>query len=328
MAGPTLRKRDNRYFDNMQVFYGFDELKRPEKPSAVTVGVFDGVHIGHQKIIKLTIKKAKELGGSSICVTFDRHPLELLKPGSHPQLLSTLEDKILWIGNLGVDILLVVKFDEHFASLSPQEFVDNVLIESLNASVLIVGGDFFFGRHREGDIGFLESYGPTKGLEIQAVPLVYVGNIPASSTKIRRSLKEGNIALAAELLGRLPVIKGKVVRGKGRGGTLLGYPTANVEAEEKGLVPGNGVYAGYAQLDGRRYPCVIDVGVMPTFADVLKQELHVHVLGFEGLLYGKTIKVELLKRIRDEKAFASEDELAKQIRQDIEIVEKELSRGQ
>lgn len=301
----------------MEVVRGLESVRKFDKPTVVTIGVYDGVHLGHLSIIKRCIERAEKIRGASVVITFEPMPLALLAPDEAPQRITTLSQKVAYMEQLGIDVLLVARFDERFAAMSPSEFIDVVLSEKLNAKVVVVGSDFRFGRNRSGDVEFLRRYLSPKGVEVEAVEQVEIDGLPVSSTRIRKLLDSGNIEAAAKLLGRYPVVEGTVVAGRRRG-KKLGFATANVDVENSGAVPKSGVYAGFALIDAEKLPAVIDIGTSPTFRDVKKVEFHAHIIGFERDIYGKKIDVELIKKLREEVPFESTDELRTQIKRDIE----------
>ncbi|MDI6716825.1 MAG: bifunctional riboflavin kinase/FAD synthetase [Actinomycetota bacterium] len=311
----------------MEVIRGIENINHIKEPAAVTIGVFDGVHLGHQTIIKMAVDYAKIIHGKSVVITFEPHPLAIIHPGSEPPLLTATDLKAEYIEKLGIDYMLVIPFTRDTASMEAETFIDDVLIAKLHAVYVVVGEDFSFGRGRRGNVAFLNSYGRPKGLKIVAVPQIKKDDVIISSTEVRERLKVGDIQGVKELTGRYPRYRGIVVHGFGRGGSAIGFPTANIETLHDELLPKDGVYAGYAWLNSSHYPCVVDIGISPTFADVAKTELHVHILGFKKDIYGKRIDIELVDRIRDEMRFGSIDELKSQIQSDIqharEVLENE-----
>lgn len=302
----------------MEIIRGIDGIERIGGETAVTIGVFDGVHIGHQTIIRRAIDLAGSFGGKSVVVTFDPHPLAVVKPGSEPSLLTSTELKAEYIAELGADFLVVIPFSNDIADMEAADFVDDVLLGKLHARYVVIGEDFSFGKHRQGTVDFLRSYGAPKGLEVIAVEHVRERDTIISSTEVRKRLKEGDIEGVRALTGRYPRLRGQVARGFGRGGSMIGFPTANVETFHNELTPRPGVYAGYTIIDKRRYRCVIDIGWSPTFGDLHKAEIHVHILGFDKDIYGNTLDVEILARLRDEMTFSGVEELKANIRADIE----------
>ena len=260
----------------------------------VAVGMFDGVHVGHRKVI----------AGSDTVLTFDPHPVSVVAPQAAPKLLTTLERRAQLMESLGVEELVVIPFDREFASRSAQSFIDDVLVGGLGATHVAVGENFRFGRHASGDVGTLASL----GFDVRVVPIVE----GISSTRIRQLLTAGEVEGAARLLGRPPEVEGVVVLGDQRGGTL-GYPTANLDVPADVLVPAYGIYAGAAL--GHR--AAISIGVNPHYGGT-ERRIEPYLLEYEGDLYGRRLVVELWERLRDERAFPSEEALVEQIARDVE----------
>jgi riboflavin kinase / FMN adenylyltransferase len=284
-------------------------------PSIVSIGFFDGVHRGHQSIISRAVHAAESRGVRSVVVTFDRHPMEVINPGSQPKLLMTLQRRAQSLADQRVDLVVVMPFDDALRHLPPDEFVDHVLVEPLRAERVIVGSNFRFGHKAAGDVRVLDELGPQRGFTAEGVTLLELDGIVISSTEIRAAIDAGDVEQATRMLGRPHIVDGVVVRGDQRGATL-GFPTANVQAGRRVAVPALGVYAGMAHLqDGTQVPCVTNVGVNPTFGG---QELRVeaHLLDWVGDLYGHAIGVDFRHRIRDEQRFDGVDALVAQIQAD------------
>lgn len=284
-------------------------------PSVVSIGFFDGVHRGHQTIIKRAARQAEAAGIRSVVVTFDRHPMEVVNPGTQPKLLMTLARRARTLAEQGVDLVVVVPFDDGLRHLSPEGFVDHVLVEPLQARRVVVGGNFRFGHRAAGDVSTLNDLGPMRGFTAEAVTLLELDGVIISSTAIRAAIDEGDVEYAARLLGRPPAVDGVVVRGDQRG-KGLGYPTANLQVGRRVAVPAKGIYAGaFTTADGTEHPCVTNVGVNPTFGG---QELRVeaHLLQFDGDLYGVEAQVDFRHRLRDEEKFDDVDALVAQIDKD------------
>lgn len=284
-------------------------------PSVVSIGFFDGVHRGHQTIISRAVRQAHDRGVRSVVVTFDRHPMEVVNPGSQPKLLMTLSRRAQTLADQDVDLVVVLPFDDALRHLPPDEFVDHVLVEPLRAERVIVGANFRFGHRAAGDVQVLDELGPQRGFSAEGVTLLDLEGVVISSTEIRAAVDEGDVERAATMLGRPHIVDGIVVRGDARGATL-GFPTANLQVGRRVAVPSRGVYAGRCHLaDGSTVPCVTNVGVNPTFGG---QELRVeaHLLDWEGDLYGRSIGVDFRHRLRDEQRFDGVDALVAQIRDD------------
>jgi riboflavin kinase / FMN adenylyltransferase len=294
-------------------------------PSIVSIGFFDGVHRGHQSIISRAVHAAEDTGVRSVVVTFDRHPMEVVNPGSQPALLMTLQRRAETLSGQHVDLVVVMPFDDALRHLPPDEFVDHVLVEPLQAQRVIVGSNFRFGHKAAGDVRVLDDLGPQRGFTAEGVTLLELDGIVISSTEIRAAVDAGDVEQAARMLGRPHIVDGIVVRGDQRGATL-GFPTANVQVGRRVAVPALGVYAGMAHLqDGTRVPCVTNVGVNPTFGG---QQLRVeaHLLDWRGDLYGHAIGVDFRHRIRDERRFDGVDALIAQIRADADVARQLLER--
>ena len=280
-----------------------------------TIGNFDGVHLGHQALFRETVKRAREKNGNAIAITFHPHPLQVLRPEVPLKLICTLEQKIKLIEEAGLDCLLLLEFTRELASLEAEDFVEEILVRGLGIKELIVGYDYRFGRKRRGDTELLRLLGERFGFQVLVIPPQKVNGLTVSSTLIREFISEGNVSLAARLLGRYYMLCGKVIPGHGRGRRLLGFPTANLKLSREKLLPKPGVYAVWVHLNGRQHPGVMNLGFNPTFGDgYLSAE--VHIFDFQEDLYGKRICLSFVSRLRDEKKFSSPEELAQQIAAD------------
>ena len=298
------------------------EWSLPSLSSAVTIGVFDGVHTGHRHVFELLRTLAVERGLRPVVMTFDPHPLAIVAPQSAPRMLTTLDQRLELFEAMGIELAAVLAFSERIRGLSPSAFVTEILAEGLGAKLVAVGEDFRFGRNRTGNVESLTEMGEGSGFETVIVPLVG-GDEPVSSTRIRRLLGEGDVARAAVLLGRDHELRGTVVRGDGRG-SAIGVPTANLELPEGMAVPARGVYAVRAGLDGALYPGVANIGIRPTFGGG-SETLEVHLLEGGAEFYGREMVVRFVARVRDERRFDGVDELVAQIRRDIETARALLS---
>jgi riboflavin kinase/FMN adenylyltransferase len=302
----------------MQVVHGLEALPLASGPSVVTIGFFDGVHLGHQQVLRRTVEAAAERGARSVAVTFDRHPREILTPGSEPRLLTTVERKSALIEGLGVDLLVVLAFTREFSEISAEDFVRDVLVDGLHAVHARVGANFTFGHKAAGTVETLREVGAPLGMTADEVDLFTIEGRVISSSSIREALVEGDLEWPKTALGRRFVVDGEVVSGAGRG-KGLGYPTANLRTWPRLLLPGQGIYAGVAQLfDGSRYPAAIDVGTNPTFG---VEPLHVEafLIDFPNeQLLGQQLAVEFWERLRDEVRFDSVAELVAAIADDVE----------
>ena len=302
----------------MDVVRGIDALPLSDGPSAVTIGFFDGVHLGHQQVIRRTVEAAKERGARSVAVTFDRHPREILTPGEEPRLLTTVERKAELITTCGIDVLVVLEFTQRFSEVSAEDFVRDVLVGGLHAVHARVGADFRFGHRAAGTVATLREVGEPLGMTADEVELFSIDGRVVSSSSIRAALGAGDLAWPRTALGRRFAVDGEVVAGAGRGKDL-GYPTANLRTWPRLLLPGQGIYAGVAQLEGGgRHVAAIDAGTNPTFGT---EPLHVEafLLDFpDEELRGDTLTVEFWERLRDEIKFDSVEDLVAAIADDVE----------
>ncbi len=291
-------------------------------PSVVTIGAFDGVHRGHQTLLRRAVDAAWRREVRSAAVTFDPHPAAVVRPGTEPPPLQTLEDRVASLYEAGVDLVLVLEFTPEIAALEPEVFLERVLVERLQAVKVVVGSNFRFGHKAAGDVMTLAEGGDVHGYETEAVTLLELRGEPISSTSIRQRLAAGDVDWSSRALGRPHRVVGEVVAGDGRGRTI-GVPTANVEPAEGLVVPANGVYAGHAHLGERSWPCVTNVGTRPTF-DGTSVTVEAHLLDAEVDLYGQRLAVDFAYRLRGERKFAGPDELVAQIRRDLDEARQRL----
>ena len=301
----------------MQLVRGLDALPPSDEPSVVTVGFFDGVHLGHRAVFDTTVARARERGVRSVAVTFDRHPREVLSPGKEPRLLTTVERKAALIGDSGIDVLLVLEFTSEFSKVPAEDFVREVLAAGLHAVHAAMGVNFTFGYRAMGTVESLKELGAPFGLTAEAVSLLEVDGRTISSTSVRDALAGGDLAWPLVALGRRWTMDGEVISGHGRG-KGLGFPTANLRTWPRLLLPGQGIYAGVAELDGRRYRTAIDVGTNPTFGT---EPLHTEafLLDYEGDdLRGQPLSIEFWERLRDEIRYDTVEELVTAIEGDVE----------
>lgn len=300
----------------MDVARGIEEVPEGFGPSVVTVGFFDGVHLGHRGVIGRTVEAARERGLRAAVVTFDRHPREVLTPGSAPRLLTTTQRKARLVEAVGADLLLVLPFTEELSRWPPERFVERVLVEALRAARVVVGENFTFGHRAAGTLRTLEELGRAHGFTAEGVPLLELDGRRVSSSSIRDALAAGDLSWPARALGRRFAVDGVVVRGAGRG-RGLGFPTANLATDPRLLLPARGIYAGVAEAEGGRWVAAISVGTNPTFGE---EPLHVeaHLVDYEGPdLVGRPLAVEFWARLRDEERFDSADDLARAIAEDV-----------
>ena len=295
-----------------------DDLERIETPlknPVLTIGNFDGVHRGHLALFKKVKTRAAAIKGQSVVMTFDPHPIKIMMPENGPPLITPTPQKIKLIENAGIDLILCVPFTKKFAAISAEDFVRTVLVKKIGIKELVVGYDYSFGRHREGKIDLLKKMGAELGFTVHVVGPYKIQGTLVSSTSIRNLVKEGDLAEARKLLGRNYQICGTVIKGQNRGGRLLGFPTANLELIDE-LSPGAGVYAVEVLINNATYFGVTNIGYNPTFG-VHPLSIETHLLDFSGDLLGKTIRVNFIKRLRDEKTFKTIEDLADQIGRDI-----------
>jgi len=307
----------------MQVIFNLNEIKKPLSNPVLTIGNFDGVHKGHLALFDKVKERAKAIGGQSIVMTFEPHPLKVMRPANGPQLITHTGQKLELIEKAGIDIIVCVSFDRDFAAIPAREFVNNILVQKIGIKEIVVGYDYTFGHNREGDINLLREAGNELGFVVHLVGPVQIDQTLVSSTSIRRLIQEGRLGEAKVLLGRDFEVQGIVVKGQNRGGRLLGFPTANLNPHGE-LLPKRGVYAVKLIMDDHTYNGVTNVGYNPTFGNT-GLTVETHILDYSGDLLGKTIKVHFIKRLRDEMTFKTLDELSDQIAQDIEQAKKVLS---
>jgi riboflavin kinase / FMN adenylyltransferase len=307
----------------MQRWQGPADVPDAFGPSVVTLGVFDGVHRGHQRIIGRARQAASELGLPVVAVTFDPHPDEVVRPGSHPPFLCTTRRRCELLAGLGADAVLVVEFNYEFSQLGPDEFVRTVLVERLHAARVVVGEDYRFGHKAAGDVALLAELGEKYDFTVEGLPLVTEDGVRISSTEIRARLAEGDVAGAAHDLGRPHRVEGVVVRGHQRG-RALGFPTANLETLPHAAIPADGIYAGWLyELDPSdgseqdKWPAAISVGTNPTF-DGRERTVEAHALDRDDLdLYGAHVAVDFVRRLRPTLKFDTVDELVAQMHEDV-----------
>lgn len=297
----------------METFY---ELKPGLiQQSAIALGFFDGVHIGHQAVIKAAVDQARQLKIKSAVATFADHP-RILTLGKSPELLTSRQQRFELLAGLGIDCVLALPFTEGICRMPPEEYVQKVLLDCLGAKAISVGCNHHFGRDRLGNAELLRKLGKEKDYTVQVTPGVFIDNQEISSSRIRTAIKESNLSLATQLLGRPYAIAGKVLHGDQRGRTI-GFPTANIELCPHQLLPNPGVYAAYAQLsDKRKLSAVVNVGVRPTVSSAKQISLEAHILNFNQDIYDTYVSIEFLNHIRDEKKFENLEALKTQIAAD------------
>ncbi len=303
----------------MEIYTDLADIKQPFANPSVTIGNFDGVHLGHQKLFSTVVEKARATDGVSVAITFAPHPLKVVRPEIGIKLISTCEQKRELIALADIDVLIIIPFTKEFAAMRAADFVENVLCRTIGVRELVVGYDYAFGRGREGDIPFLQRLGREKGFTVSVVEACHVDGILVSSTKVRELVSQGRMQDVKKLLGRYYQIRGEVKRGRQRGGPVLGFPTANLHISGEDLCPRHGVYVTQVIYGGKCYGGVLNIGYNPTFSgggDAISAETH--IFDFSKDIYGHPIKINLLQHLRGERKFSGPEELAAQIRDDID----------
>ena len=308
----------------MEIVTDSVRLPAPVGGSAVTIGAYDGVHLGHRALLAELKNRAEADGLATVVVTFDRHPAAVVRPDSAPRLLCDLDQKLELLASAGVDRTVVVRFDAERANETAEDFVRHELVDGLDARLVVVGEDFHFGHGRKGNVALLTEMGGVSGFVVDGVALSSDGGAdgspPVSSTRIRNLVADGDVAAAAVLLGRPHQVRGPVVTGDRRGGAELGFPTANLDIPADICLPAPGIYAGwYERPDGSRHRTAISIGRRPTFYGADGELLvEAYLLDFSGDLYGEPARLSFVERLRDELAFDSVDDLVTQMGRDVE----------
>ena len=301
----------------MIIVRNIEDIKDVITGSCVTIGNFDGVHKGHQKLIQLACSRAKAQALVSVVVTFDPHPLRVLRPDGDLPFITLTDQKLALISQHGPQVCLLLEFTMEMAKLTPEEFVKKYLVDGVNMKEMIIGYDYHLGKGRTGDFETLTRLGEKYGFCVDRLDPVSIDDAVVSSTRIRDLVQAGKVWSVRPLLGRFYQVQGEVVRGMNRGGRLLGFPTANLKLVDE-LFPKPGVYAIWIELDDEVHKGVANIGKNPTFGnDVLSVEAH--ILDFKGDIYGRDIRVHFVQRIRDEKKFSGIDELKARIAKDIDL---------
>jgi riboflavin kinase/FMN adenylyltransferase len=309
----------------MKIINHLDKITQPFKAAVITIGNFDGVHIGHQALFHEVIEKADAIDGTSIAMTFEPHPIRVLKKNNHPPLITLYEQKTELIERAGIDVLICIPFTLEFASLPAEAFIKDLLVAKIGMQAIIVGEDYTFGKNREGDLTVLKSYASQMGYEVIVADWIKSPQNVSdriSSTKIRELVMAGEVEPARKMLGRHYQIRGLVVKGRDRGAKLLGVPTANIKLQDE-LCPKTGIYAVTVDYNNRLYKSVANIGYSPTFDDN-EFTVEVHLLDFAENIYGEKIRINFIQRIRNEKKFANISELKEQIKQDIKTAHEIL----
>lgn len=298
----------------MRFYRGSGEFKEKIERSILTLGNFDGVHLGHQQIFQKVIARSKEVGATSIVYTFEPHPLKVLQPKKFFPLITTIEEKKKIIDEVGIDILICEDFTEEFALKSPINFVREILHERLRAEEVFIGPDYRFGMKREGDAKLLMQLGGKWNIKTEVLDNIKLDGIEVRSTTIRNYIQTGRVREASRLLGRFYTLEGEVITGKERGRSL-GIPTANVKPNKE-LFPSSGVFAVWVSYQGERLGGVLNIGTNPTFKDEALS-LEVYILDFDREIYGKNLGIAFIEKLRDERTFPSAHGLVEQIQEDI-----------
>ncbi|MBN2419345.1 MAG: bifunctional riboflavin kinase/FAD synthetase [Deltaproteobacteria bacterium] len=299
----------------MSIITDLNELKKPLKNPVLTIGNFDGVHRGHLALFDRVKELASGIQGQSVVMTFEPHPIKVVKPGNGPKLITPVEQKLRLIAEAGIDVILCLPFNKEFASISANDFVKELLVNKIGVKEIVVGYDYNFGAGREGNIELLKKLGDELGFKVHVVKQIHLNNTLVSSTSIRNLVSGGNLPEAKRMLGRDYQITGIVKTGMGRGRKILGFPTANLTPVDE-LIPKNGVYAVKAYVHDKWYNGVCNIGINPTFGGT-SLSIETHVLDFSGDIVGERFTIKFIARLRDEKNFNSKDELAAQIERDV-----------
>ena len=298
----------------------------PNKKRYIALGVFDGVHLGHQKLIKQTVDKARKNDGISMVATFDPHPDKIINPESNVFLLTTLEERISLIKDSDVDVFLIIKFNKTMSKMSPEDFISKILVDSLQVKELFVGFNYKFGFQGKGNTDILREYSKFYKFKTNILKPIAANRAIISSTRIKNYIKLGEIEKAKKLLGHDITISGRVISGKGRGRKLLNFATANIETPLDKIIPVNGVYLVEIKIDNRKYYGLMNIGVKPTFRET-ERTIEVHIINFNKKIYNKKIVVNILQKIREEKYFNHPSLLKKQIEEDILTANKIIAKN-
>ena len=302
----------------MKLITDLNDIREPFKNAVITIGNFDGVHIGHQALFHEVIEKADAIDGTSVAMTFEPHPMRILKQNNHPPLITLYEQKAELIERTGIDVIICVPFTKKFAALTAREFIEGLLIQKIGMKAIAVGEDYSFGKNREGNLELLRTFSKEMNFEVFVADWIKMSHsLPdrISSTRVRELVMAGQMEEAQKMLGRHYQIRGVVVTGRDRGGKLLGIPTANINLHDE-LCPKTGIYAVTVEWQDRQLKGVANIGYSPTFDDH-EFTVEVHILDFDQDIYDHKIRVNFIQRIRDEKKFSDISELIEQIHNDI-----------
>lgn len=301
----------------MVVYHRLDEVPHPSHGTVVAIGNFDGIHLGHRRLLEAVVDRARSTRRVPALMTFFPHPVEILRPGTRLQRLTTASEKLALLEHLGIELVLVAPFDAALAAMAPEDFFDTCIVQGMSAKAVHVGYDFHFGKDRKGDTDALQRLCAGRAIPLHVEPAVEIGGVKCSSSAIRAALTDGDLATANTMLGRSYTLIGQVIRGEGRG-RKLGFPTANMRLPAEKLLPKTGVYLTRAVWQRQTFAAVANLGLRPTFKmGEATPLLEVHILDFDASLYDEFVEISFEKRIRDEKKFDSIDELTVQIAKDV-----------
>ncbi|HEV8341650.1 MAG TPA: bifunctional riboflavin kinase/FAD synthetase [Candidatus Binatia bacterium] len=306
----------------MQIYRHIEDREVSLRDPILTMGNFDGVHLGHQALLSRIVKEARERKGSSTVLTFEPHPLKILAPNRAPRLILAHKDKMRLLQSLGIDVVIIQTFNSAFANLEAEEFVRRYLVNRIKVRKIWVGKDLRFGKARKGRVEDLIRWGKETGFEVGIIEPIQVEGERISSSRIRELLLKGEVHEAERFLGRYHFISGRVVRGHQRG-RQLGFPTANIMSQTE-VLPADGIYATLLESDGRRWPSVSNIGINPTFGSG-PRTIESYLFEFSGDLYGQTVRLFFVKRIREEKKFSSAEVLVEQMKKDVASAQEILS---
>ncbi|MDD5492618.1 MAG: bifunctional riboflavin kinase/FAD synthetase [bacterium] len=309
----------------MKIYYGLQNIKKLKAP-VVALGTFDGVHLGHQQLIRAAVAEARRSGGTSVVLTFDHIPREILKKNSFGVLLTTTLEKVNLIRELGIQVIVVLKFNQRLARMTPQDFVRDILVKKLGVQNLWVGENYRFGAGQEGTIETLKHFGKRWGYGVKVIPTVHRDGQKVSSSKIRELLRAGKIRTAAILLGHPYILSGRIIQGR-KLGRQLNFPTANLDIDKRTVLP-LGVYAAKAMIGKRSWPSAAFIGYRTgTGKNPGEPVVEAHLLGFKGQVYGKVMCLNLVRKIRDARVFRKQEQLAKQIAKDVDVTARYLNKS-
>ena len=308
----------------MEIIRGLEDLKESYPNTVITIGNFDGLHLGHQKIIQTVLQESEDINGTSMVVTFDPHPMKILAPEREIKLLTTPKERERLIRTMGIHVLLCIAFNEEFSQLMPDNFIDDILVKKINAKKIIVGQNYAFGKARKGTTELLRRRGRKYGFNVKVVRHAKFNGEVVSSSKIRSFLSQGQVFEASTFLGRAYTIEGNVIKGAGRGEKLLHIPTANITTPNE-LVPKEGVYAVKIGIKNDFFDGVANIGKKPTFGDAVTS-YEVHIFNYTGNLLGEHLRIHFIDWIRDQRSFPDALSLERQIRNDIEHAGEILNR--